>query len=326
MTQDKIKDSVYDIIESRSSDRIYAAMDLISATKDVEQASDGHYYIVCPICKERHELGTEGYYQESNYNKRKLGIMPNRQVGHCFRCGSVFLNSSDEIVVSIPHLTLFNGITAEDLKPIKLSHMSDHLNKVKELDILERDYLLDRNPRMDIEKLGIKSFNFWDDRPNVFIPFNFLGEIFYYQLRFIDNEDPKYFMPSIQKKLPYIPEVRDTKKIVIVEGVFDAIACLTLYPDRTPIAILGSDITKYHINILRKYFSFDDILIHMDETHISEKIAKRIINTPIAFYINDINVVQSDGMDPEELLRDQLGIHNDPLRNYQLAAGLIDEI
>jgi hypothetical protein len=75
-----------------------------------------------------------------------------------------------------------------------------------------------------------------------------------------------------------------------------------MYPDRTPFAVLGSDITPYQIAILRSYCP-EDILIYMDKTDLSES-----IRTTIAKYINyaDFDIVKSNGQDPEECLKERL--------------------
>jgi hypothetical protein len=57
--------------------------------------------------------------------------------------------------------------------------------------------------------------------------------------------------PPIDFKPPYIIEKSNVKKFIIVEGVFDAIACLFFYPEYIPFAVLGSQITYYQLELLR---------------------------------------------------------------------------
>ena len=143
----------------------------------------------------------------------------------------------------------------------------------------------------------------FDAEHNPVIPYFYHGNLIYYQIKnaygFRGKSYPPYFNPPIDHKPAYIIEHGDNTKFIISEGTFDCIADLIMYPNRTPFGVMGSSITDYQIGMLRSYVP-DDILIYMDETSISEKIANKI-----ARYIDyaDIHIVKSNGEDPEEALK-----------------------
>jgi hypothetical protein len=146
-------------------------------------------------------------------------------------------------------------------------------------------------------------FKFWED--NVVMPFKYKGEIFYYQIRFTGNSPIRYFFPPISAKPPYVIDhnVQPTgNKIIISEGVFDAIADLIMFPDYIPFAVLGSSISDYQMEFLREYVP-SEILIYMDETKISKRIADRVKCT--VDYC-PIHIIPSDGEDPEENLKKRI--------------------
>ena len=89
-------------------------------------------------------------------------------------------------------------------------------------------------------------------------------------------------------------------RIVIVEGIFDAIAALIQCPDYTPIAVLGSSISDYQIEYIRAYAGeIWEIRIWMDETDISKRIANKIKS--VIDYV-PIGIIKSYGPDPEEVM------------------------
>ena len=105
----------------------------------------------------------------------------------------------------------------------------------------------------------ILDFKFWED--NVVMPFKYKGEIFYYQIRFTGNSPIRYFFPPISAKPPYVID-HDVKpsgnKIIISEGVFDAIADLIMFPEYIPFAVLGSSISDYQNNTYLRITNFSD--------------------------------------------------------------------
>lgn len=269
---------------------------------DMHETKDG-YNAVCPVCKKNHELGIDGFYLDPNYSKRKLGINQSRSIAHCFRCDSVIVSlRNGDAVIRVPKIHFKNLIGADDFMIDTLLDVSEKYDQSKEITDPMRKLLEMRSPGIDPDALGMKSAR-WN-RPNILTPFYLNGSLIYYQLRFLDKITPKYFSPPIKNKPIYIPRKDYTSDIIICEGVYDAIALLKLYPDWTPVAILGSAITDYQCRLIRKYLIPDRIKIFMDDVKLSDKIKLTLMDTPLAYYVVDIEVVtEHDGEDPEEVLR-----------------------
>jgi len=280
---------------------VYLAFDLLKRSGN---------QCLCPICKRKHEDGSDGYSLDPNYNKYKLNLK-NDEIGRCVRCGSIFINETD--FIHFPklgdNLTKFH----DPIEVIKLGKCNLHTSELT----IDRLKFKDRDKYLSPGQFGMKYTKFFD-RDAIFIPFNDYTERdkslppgnFYYQLRFLDNESPKYYMPTIESKPLYIPDCeayrRKSKSAVLIEGIFDSTACTILYPDRIPIAVLGSYISNYQLFLLREYFYIEDMLIYFDYRSISEGVLNSVINSPIATYLDDIKIIDSDGMDPEEHLLSKL--------------------
>lgn len=255
--------------------------------------SSGEYIIHCPFCK------------EEGHTKHKLYIKEDLSVGHCFVCTRSFINVTDKIDTSFhisPSLLNF-GRQKEALNVIPLQDPNWTLDKYyNEFDSYSEEginYLLSRHKYLAQlwQPLG---FKFWGG--NIVMPFRYKGNIFYYQIRFSKGDSKiRYFFPPISAKPPYIIEHGENpgKKIIICEGVFDAISLLIQAPSYTPCAVLGSSISDYQIDFLREYVP-QKILIYMDETDISRRIADKI-KRDLGYA--EIQIIKSDGEDPEEALK-----------------------
>ena len=259
------------------------------------QEKKNDYAVMCPICRERKEA------EEPNYHNLKLWIDKSLEFGRCFVCNSVFISNNDKIK------TVVKPFGIMDMSNMKVSHLSheywtyDLFNSLPQYDEDGINYL-SKSRHFFLgslyRPLGIRFYGH-----NPVIPFYFNGEMIYYQIRLIDsNSKIKYFSPPIDHKPAYIIEKKENKNIVICEGVFDAIACLILYPKWTPFAVLGSSITDYQIWMLRSYIP-ERIKIFMDKTELSVG-----IKDSISKYINyaDIYINKSDGRDPEEVLKKKI--------------------
>ena len=69
-----------------------------------------------------------------------------------------------------------------------------------------------------------------------------------------------------------------------------------------PVAILGSSISDYQIEFIREYVP-EEIVVYMDETDISKRVATKIQS--VIDYC-PIRLIKSDGQDPEENLKRRL--------------------
>ena len=153
------------------------------------------------------------------------------------------------------------------------------------------------------ELYKVLGFKFWND--NVVIPFYYGQDVFYYQIRFTGNSKIRYFLPPISSKPPYIiPREGEARhRIMLVEGIFDAIAALLQCPDYTPVAVLGSSISNYQLNFIREYAGYiNEVRFWFDETKISNRvmdIVKRTMYCPLS-------VIKSYGPDPENVLQKRI--------------------
>ena len=302
----------YEFLRMKDGHEVYSTNieDLLSPEN---RKAKGLVYEVCPVCQHKHELGIDGFYLDPHYDKRKLGVFASRTAARCNRCGSIFIDDSGSMNIRIPELNFSLGVIRSEIDITVLPEVEQVLRHASELNERELEVLKARNPNLDPKKLGLKTLRSWD-RPNILAPFYLMGTPVYYQLRFLDHEAPKYFNPSIKNKPIYIPKgCNFSRKIVICEGVYDAIACMSLYPDRMPVAIIGSDLTPYNVNLIRKLITPEDVLVRMDSTKFGEKIAKMVNESPISYISGEADVVEIDtndpkGIDPEEYLRSTLGL------------------
>ena len=72
-----------------------------------------------------------------------------------------------------------------------------------------------------------------------------------------------------------------------------------------PVAILGSSISDYQLEFIREYVP-DEIIVYMDETDISKRVASKIQS--VIDYC-PIRIIKSDGQDPEENLKKRLKLN-----------------
>lgn len=267
------------------------------SSKGLVRTKKSDYATLCPVCYERHRMSGD-----SSYHKLKLWIDKSYDFGHCFRCGTVFLTENQSINTGLKRVE--SPVNMSNWELCKLGEEGFWtLSKFDTFDEDDKDGVDYLAHRVYLYRQMYKYLHIKFKDSNPVVPFYFNGQLIYYQVRIIDpNSKIKYFSPSIDHKPPYIIENKDNKKFVICEGTFDAIACRILFPDRTPFAVLGSDITQYQIAMLRSYCP-EDILIYMDKTELSYGIKETIEK-----YINyaDISIQESDGQDPEEYLKETL--------------------
>lgn len=256
--------------------------------------SNGEEYIChCPWCR------------DEGHTKHKLYIKTDLSVGNCFVCGRSFINVTDKVDTSfkVPDfLGMLSGYSGFNL--VKLNDPIWSLDKFKyEFDDYSEvgyKYLIGRHKFLD-ELYKVLGFKFWND--NIVIPFYYGPEVFYYQIRFTGNSKIRYFLPHISSKPPYIiaREGEARHRIMLVEGIFDAIAALIQCPDYTPVAVLGSSISDYQLNFIREYAGYvSEVRLWFDETKISAKVAN-IVKRTIDYC--PLSIIKSFGPDPENVLQ-----------------------
>lgn len=249
---------------------------------------NGEYIIHCPFCK------------EEGHRKHKLYIKGDLTVGHCFVCTRNYVNVTDRIDTTIKFPEFISRFINFSGMPeiVKLTDPDWSIDNIEQ-DLVDYDkkgvdYLIGRHPLME-ELYKVLDFKFLDG--NVVMPFKYHGEVFYYQIRFTEGKI-RYFFPPISAKPPYIIEHGDNSKFIICEGVFDAISLLIQAPDYTPCAVLGSSVSDYQIEFIREYAP-KEILVYMDETDISKRIASKLSKS---IDYCPINIIPSNGEDPEECM------------------------
>lgn len=251
--------------------------------------NNDEYIIHCPFCK------AEGH------KKHKLYIKGDLSVGHCFVCTRAFANVTDDIDLSVKTPDFITSLFGhQKFNPVFLSDPVWTLDRYKyEFDDYSEigvNYLIGRHGFMkDLYK--ILGFRFLDD--NVVMPFFYHGEVFYYQIRFTGDSKIRYYFPPISAKPPYIIERNNNKKFIIQEGVYDAIANMIMAPEYTPMSVLGSSISDYQMEFLKEYAP-EEILVYMDETKISVRIANKLKG---AGFFCPIHIIKSNGEDPEERMK-----------------------
>lgn len=259
-----------------------------SMTKVAEKVNDnGEYTIQCPFCK------AEGYVKEKLYIKDDL------TVGHCFKCHRAFINVTDTIEYNIK-VPKFMNFRSFDL--IKLDNenwtLDMYYNEFDEEDKKGEKYLASRHKYLPAlaKVLGFKYYNH-----NVIMPFFFHGDLIYYQMRFTNKNPIRYFFPPISAKPIYssLEAITNSNDVLIVEGIPDAIAALLMYPDKFPIAILGSSVSDYQIDMIRTY-NPKSITVYMDDTELSIGVIRKLQTV-----INNVeyHLWKSNGEDPEEKLK-----------------------
>ena len=230
----------------------------------------------------------------------KLYIKGDLTVGHCFVCTRNYVNVTDRIDTTIKFPEFISRFINFSGMPeiVKLTDPDWSIDNIEQ-DLVDYDkkgvdYLIGRHPLME-ELYKVLDFKFLDG--NVVMPFKYHGEVFYYQIRFTEGKI-RYFFPPISAKPPYIIEHGDNSRFIICEGVFDAISLLIQAPDYTPCAVLGSSVSDYQIEFIREYAP-KEILIYMDETDISKRIASKLSKS---IDYCPINIIPSNGEDPEECM------------------------
>ena len=274
--------------------RTYEIVDLISLKEVVKNTSTTHTRYYCPFCTEKRG--------KKYYSAGKLYFDKNSNIGLCHQCNTVvFPENKEEIDEDKRELELsINSIIINRKKDYNISKISYNFENV---DSIILNYLKNRNELLIplYKYLNIKKWI--GNRVGVVIPFYFKEDIVKIQVRFIDNNLPKYWTSPGIKPL-YSPFTRfksNEKSITICEGVFDAIA-LAIMGYSCPLACLGSTLTNFQIYQIRSILP-ENCLILMDEPklgyNVKNQLRKEVGSLSMCF------VDSFNGKDPEEYLRDK---------------------
>lgn len=295
--------------------RIMDLEDYFHSLPDSEKTiseSKREYECTCPYCS------GDAYKEDKTYHghpylKHKLYMEKDFSFAYCYRCNTAYYSNNMDVHYHIPSLMKEYGAPSLGDLSFKMTDKVYNLQFFKDLpegNIPEEweDKVYNRNPYAYplIEELGFKyapKIEGIRSHVGLIIPSMWKGKVISYQIWQYPDK-PKYWNPPMSNKCLYIcGKLKSTA--ILVEGVFDAIACRTLYPDYTPIALLGCTVTLAQDLMLRSLF-LDKIYIRMDDSVKSYKVYNRIKNS---LEFTDLEVIESDGTDPEEELCKLAGWH-----------------
>lgn len=291
--------NIYSTIKKKDGRKLVLLdlVELFNEREDKELFLDGgdeHWRIECPLddCPKDPKVRYDANRLYKMYVTKEL------HKAYCHRCGTGFINVNEKLDLELKLEQPTFRLPPFELVKLQSKDWSltDFLSWDTESDE-GLEYLNGRHKYFGLGLYKALKLRFLDNA--VAIPFYFHKELIFFQLRFIENRGIKYFTPPIKKKPIFVIERANNKRLVICEGVFDAIACLFLYPDRTPIAIIGSTPTPYQVMMIRSYVP-EDILVFMDNTELSIKVSK-ILRYHIDYAVFGIEF--SSGQDPEEKLQ-----------------------
>lgn len=253
--------------------------------RDEIYQNDKFWITKCPYCVE-----------ELSYHKTKLYISKDETWGWCHRCNTLYLDTYASVRlpdirgVDIKHMTqksILNQLEFDmtEYKKARISPNEDDLKYL--LEVREASYLLPH-----LEEFGIRF-----SEEELFIPYpDELGNYTYFVKRiYYPKSSMKYFLPPIRRK-PYYHLKGTNGVYIIVEGQFDALAMKVKYPDYNVISLSGTRFTAYMLQEFRNLLP-EFIVIYLDDTELSESLRDQLKEYII---YAQINVIPSNGMDPEE--------------------------
>lgn len=260
-----------------------------------------HTEMVCPSCKAEKRRQGNPYY-----SKQKLYIYDDSGIGFCQRCRTVYVPhfepNPDKVILRLPNFNLTNEDTFDEVDSIPAVY-NDGINFYLDADPINesiRNFYQKRRSDAVLKYMDTDlKFKYYNEE-EIIVPFFWDGEPFFYQISYCHPVDLKYKTPPVKHKPIYC--LRPGRRVVVLcEGIFDAIACLDIYPTCTIAALLGCDVTPYQVWMLRKLMP-SQIIVYMDETELSLGIIDKLRTYPIADYCNFSYVESPNGEDPEEYL------------------------
>lgn len=244
---------------------------------------------VCPICRQEKEaLGI------FNYEKRNLQINETESFGFCFRCHTVFTDSSKKSFIKLKD---FQSKAVFQIDSLDCDFIFNKKNSNAGINFIKQ-----RNPFID--DTFILKYRLICEDNRVIIPFFYQGNCIYYQIRFIKvmPDKPKYFNPVISHKPIYCFNYNPRLDTIFVEGVFDAFALMSVVdPSKYNIvALIGCYISDYQYYLLTVLGGIKKVIIFLDDINKSKDLAKRF---RFKGYKGRIEIIKTyHDIDPEELL------------------------
>lgn len=247
------------------------------------------YRICCPNCAEG--------------KSPAMSVLHNLKVGICFRCEILYVNDDTKGQLRTEDIASSLDSFAKDSSYQGLKILNDSIFDLFE-PVKDNYFLNNRNPYIpDWNYYGIKQGD-----SEVITPYYLFGNLVYYQIR---HYNPRGFHnPSGIEAPIYIPSnVRRAPGLwypdaptVIGEGPFSMIAydCVRRYTKKKfNIAGLGGKVlTDYREQLLRM-LGVNHVTLNLDETKLSQELKRDMRSRGLG---GKINIVPSDGRDPEEVL------------------------
>lgn len=253
----------------------------------IEDAKEHNGYAICPLCKEQKAI--EGDF---NYEKRKLRVNDEGTFGFCYRCNNKFYRYSEK---RIDRFFLRSYHIKDEDNSINTSFL---YNKLGYMDNECFQYLKNRNKFID--KIFINKYGLVGESGKIIIPFFSKSKIIYYQIRFIKSSTIKYFNPPTNIKPVYCFEYDPLKPSIFVEGVFDALAIMSVTNKYNVVAVMGLYLTDYQMKYINLMGGLRDVKVFLDDSEKSKNLCYRLLRKG---YRGKLSYIFSNGLDPEELLR-----------------------
>ena len=284
-------------IKDKNGKEIVFEFDLLKLVSDSGRRvkdSSKHYIVQCPLCME-----SLGYY------KSKLYITKDYSTGWCHRCETTFKTPEAKRIDTISKYTISRRLVAPKLcfnKPkLSLIRCSDLSYYYDSSEYMEDNinYVLSRNTGLTHEVVNKLKLRY---RPNqVILPVIYNDELIHYQIRYINPIFGSYFHPEIDKKGIGIINTNNntSRKYIIAEGYFSALAAHMLYPEYIGIWSMGKYYTEYQVELLYNLIP-EKILVYLDETKYSVRLIETLKSS--GKFMSNMEYIPSSGEDPEECL------------------------
>lgn len=293
-----------DFIKGSSSSKgklvLKVDMDELAATDPdrIEMLNDTR--IICPLCKAEKTRQGNPYY-----SKRKLYLYKDSGLGYCQRCNTIFVPyfepNPDKIIMRLPHFQVEDPYEFTELSKIPALFKGgiDYYNNAPPVSNKVKEFLRGRRSDAVMNHWDELKFRAYNDE-EVLVPFFWDGEPFFYQTSYCHPKALKYHTPPVSNKPLYILR-QGCPTVVLCEGIFDAIACLDIYPNCTIAAVLGKAVTPYQVWMLRRLLP-SQIIVYLDKSQLSLNLITQLKEYPIAEYCQFSYVSIEGEEDPDEYL------------------------
>ena len=212
-------------------------------------------YQICPVCKDNRwkfyidpESGKWFCFSGSHYDGGILEVRLNAE------------SSYTEQILNIMYPPTVEDIEYKDIFMPPFKHLSDEAN----------EYLLMRN----VSEVQIQSYRMVEqlDEPRIIIPFTEYGVITYWTARaYSTTGGPKYVYPTGIDRRLFFTHRKDQLNLVIVEGVFDALAVEVA--GYSAVALGGKTITDAMAECLMEHaYGYEHVAIMLDADALGDAI------------------------------------------------------